>query len=303
MTTTTINSNKENPASFVSFFWRGQIEDSIFFIRINIAIKKRADNQEVHPLLTLSNSPPHAIVMLIALSPLIGSFMALLADRLPRGEDVSVKRSYCRVCETSLGVADLVPLFSYIFSRGKCRHCAAKIPWHLPVTEFGAVIIALIAVWTTTTDLMMILQAIFMWLLLGLFVADIRFFRLPDLLNFAALSVAILVIFYNPDRDLGAHLITGIVASATFWLIRVGYQHIRGEQGLGLGDVKLVAGLGVITGPIGLPIVILNAALLAIAYAFIRSLITKQSLSGKIALPFGSFLCLSAAVFWIIVGF
>jgi leader peptidase (prepilin peptidase)/N-methyltransferase len=241
--------------------------------------------------------------MLVAISPLVGSFFALLADRLPRGEDVIVKRSHCRDCETSLGANDLIPLFSFIFSGGKCRHCTAKIPWHLPFTEFGAVLIALFAVWNVTPDILMVLNAIFMWIMLALFIADARFFRLPDLLTAGALCIAISIIYVDPERQLIAHLATGAIASAAFWGVRYGYQKIRGVQGLGLGDIKLIASLGVVSGPFGLPTVVLVAALLAITYAILRGIMTGQSVNGKIALPFGSFLCLSLLIFWALVGF
>jgi leader peptidase (prepilin peptidase)/N-methyltransferase len=254
-------------------------------------------------LATLSISLPFTQIALVAISPLVGSFLALLADRLPRGEDVIVKRSYCRDCETPLGPADLIPLLSFIFSVGKCRHCKSKIPWHLPFAEFGAILIALFAVWNTTPDPMLIAQTVFMWIMLALFIADARFFRLPDILTVAALGLAIIIIYSNPERNLIAHLITGAIASGVFWLIRYGYQKSRGVQGLGMGDVKLIASIGVVSGPLGLPSLILIASLLAIAFAILRSTITGQPINGKIALPFGSFLCLSVAVFWLAWGF
>jgi leader peptidase (prepilin peptidase)/N-methyltransferase len=272
-------------------------------MKINIAIKKRPDNQEVRALATLSISAPYAPIMLIAISPLVGSFLALLADRLPRGEDTIVKRSYCRDCETALGSSDLIPLFSFIFSGGKCRHCKSKIPWHLPFTEFGAVLIALFAVWNVTPDILMVLNAVFMWIMLALFITDARFFRLPNILTAGAFLIAIAIIYFDPNRDLIAHLITGAIASATFWGIRYGYQKLRGVQGLGLGDVKLIASIGIASGPLGLPTVVLIAALLAIAYAVVRAIATGQPINGKIALPFGSFLCLAITIFWVIVGF
>jgi leader peptidase (prepilin peptidase)/N-methyltransferase len=254
-------------------------------------------------LATLSISIPHAQIALIALSPLMGSFLALLADRLPRGEDVNVKRSYCRDCETSLGPADLVPLLSFIFSGGKCRHCKCQIPCHLPFTEFGAILIALFAVGNVTPDNLMVLQTIFMWTMLALFITDARFFRLPDLLTAAAFFLAIAIIYFTPERELIFHLITGVIASATFWLIRYGYQKARGTQGLGMGDIKLIASIGLISGPFGLPTIVLVATLLAIAYAVLRGIITGQPTNGKVALPFGSFLCLSTTIFWMTIGF
>jgi leader peptidase (prepilin peptidase)/N-methyltransferase len=254
-------------------------------------------------LATLSISLPFTQIALVALSPLVGSFLALLADRLPRGEDVIVKRSYCRDCEIALGPSDLIPLLSFIFSVGKCRHCKSKIPWHLPFAEFGAVLIALFAVWNVTPDPMLIAQTVFMWIMLALFIADARFFRLPDALTAGALSVAIIIIYTHPERHLIAHLITGATASGVFWLIRYGYQKTRGIQGLGMGDVKLITGIGVVSGPLGLPTVILIASLLAIAFAILRGIITGQPINGKIALPFGSFLCLSTAIFWLTTGF
>lgn len=242
--------------------------------------------------------PYQAAIFVVAISPLVGSFVALLADRLPRGEDVLVKRSYCRSCAHPLGALDLIPLLTFLFTFGRCRHCGSLIPWHLFAMELSALIIGVWAVWHAPGEVMMIVQAFFMWSLLGLFVADARFFRLPNTLTLATFVFAFVWVWHDPNKPIFDHLLTGALAGLVFWIVRKAYYVVRGEEGLGLGDVKLVIGLGTVAGPFFLPILILNAAILAILFSVCLSLKNGTSLNAKLPLPFGSFLCVSTALLW-----
>lgn len=239
-------------------------------------------------------------VVLLLLAPAIGSFLGVLADRLPRGEDVLVQRSACRSCGARLGGRDLIPVLSFALSRGCCRHCGAALPaWllYVEILATGAAVLALAAggAWGTV-----LLGCLFLWLLIALAAADLLWFRLPDSLTAVLLAAALAMAW---PEGLAAACLGAGMGAGSFWLIRAGYWHLRGREGLGLGDVKLMAGLGAFAGPYDLPLLVLLAAAGGLAAALPRALLRPQSAElplGQQALPFGAALCAAAALLWLL---
>lgn len=232
-------------------------------------------------------------LLLLLVAPAAGSFIGVLVDRLPRGEDVIRQPSRCRACKARLGLRDLVPLVSWPLLRGRCRHCGAALPGWLWLTEIAATGVAVLALLRGGTAWEVWTSAGLLWLLLALAVCDLVWFRLPDALTAALAALC-----------LGAALAQGVLLAAlggaligagAFLLLRIGYRALRGREGLGLGDVKLMAGLGALTGPQALPLLVLIAALGALAAA----LVARRGLRGDLALPFGAALAGAGAVLWL----
>ncbi len=92
--------------------------------------------------------------MLIGLT--LGSFTTMLAHRLPRRLSIVTPRSHCPLCQTTLGVPDLVPVFSWVFLRGRCRHCQAKIPARYPIIEIITTLLISIAFGVIGFDMVLI---------------------------------------------------------------------------------------------------------------------------------------------------
>lgn len=232
-------------------------------------------------------------VLLMLLAPAAGSFLGVLVDRLPRGEDVVRAPSRCRTCKTRLGLRDLVPLLSYPLLGGRCRHCGAALPGWLWLMEIAATGLALLAVLRGGTDWQVWTSALLLWLLLALAASDMIRFRLPDALT-AALAALCLGAALAQGTLLAA-LGGGLIGAGAFLALRAGYGALRGREGLGLGDVKLMAGLGALTGAQMLPLLVLVAA----SGALIAALVSRRSLRGDLALPFGAALAAAGGLLWL----
>lgn len=246
--------------------------------------------------------PPVAMLFLLLLAPALGSFLGVLVDRLPRGEDVFWAPSRCRSCETRLQVRDLLPILSFIWTRGRCRHCAATIPpWslYLEIMATGAVVLALAAGGSAGSVL---LSCLFLWILLALASCDLLWLRLPDGLVLALAAVVLIWATLGGRQDLGLSLLGAGIGMGSFLALRLGYRQLRGREGLGLGDVKLMAGLGGFAGPFDLPLLLLMAALLALCGGLVsrgRKEAAHSEPLGQQALPFGAALCMAAALLWL----
>ena len=115
-------------------------------------------------------------------SPFIGSFLGVVIQRLPAGDDLVASRSRCNACQRNLGVADLIPILSYLAARGRCRHCGTPIGrFHLWI-ELAAL---LVAVWAATLDegLRLWADCVLGWTLLAAAWIDARHMILPDVLT------------------------------------------------------------------------------------------------------------------------
>lgn len=246
--------------------------------------------------------------VLVALTgPAAGSCAALLADRLPRGEPVVMARSRCRSCGAGLRWYELVPLVSWLVQRGRCRHCGALIPAQLLQAEVVGLLFGLGAALTAPTPVTALLGALFLWCLLALALADLRFFRLPDPLTAALALLGLALMLAGdgtgwpewPDR-LATAVLGAAVGGGSFLALRLAYRLVTGREGMGLGDVKLMAGIGAGLGVAALPMVTLLAGVSALVVTGLRAWRRGRGLRRAGRVPFGAFLALAAAAVWLL---
>lgn len=230
---------------------------------------------------------------------LAGSFLGLVSLRLPRDEAFVGGRSRCRGCGRPLAPWRLIPLLSYLVTRGRCAACGAAISIRYPVMEAAAAAIGVCAALTQATPVAALLTALLGWQLLLIAVVDGEHFWLPDRLTLPLLATGI-VAAATLDRLSLVESLTGAAAGfGGLWLVGRVYRWIRGREGLGGGDPFLLAAGGAWTGWIGLPGVLLWAALAGLSVVAAR-LLTGGRISGSDRLPFGVFLALGVWLTWLL---
>lgn len=239
-------------------------------------------------------------VFVVLIGPFVGSFLGVLIDRLARQEDVVRLPSSCRGCANRLGSLDLIPIVSFARRRGRCRHCDAAIPAWLLYVELlaaGAAVLAVIAGYDIGSTLLFM---VFLWVLIALAGADLLWMRLPDILTAALAVIAMGLALLPHGIGLWQALIGASIGAASFAVLRFVYYRFRGVHGLGLGDVKLMVGLGACVGPLQLPLLVFVAAGTALVIAVLQRFHDNSALNATRALPFGAALCGAAFVLWIL---
>ena len=234
---------------------------------------------------------------LLALSPIVGSFVGVVIRRLPDEVPFAGGRSVCEACGIVLQARDLVPLASWLASRGRCRHCGAPLGWFYPSVELAAVAIALISL-AIDTGLDAWLDALFGFWLLALGWIDLRRWILPDVLTLPLIVAGLVAAAIWAPDDLVDRAIGAVGGYVGLWLVGWAYRRWRGREGLGGGDAKLLAGIGSWTGAIGLPSVVFGGAALALVVAAAMAL-AGHAMRRDSALPFGPFLALTGWLVWL----
>ncbi|MFN7180813.1 prepilin peptidase [Hyphomonas sp.] len=238
-------------------------------------------------------------VTLILAGLLIGSAIDAAAARFAREEAWMMPRSRCTACSRPLVWYELVPLLSWAALRGRCRTCRAPIGWSAPATEMAGALIAAAAVFFAPDGLVLFTCA-FGWLLLALAAIDFRTFLLPDGLNAALLTLgAAMVALTRPD-DWALHAAGAALGFGLLWSVETLYRRLRGRDGLGRGDAKLLGAIGAWVGITGIPPVLLIASLSGIAAALALSVRRSTPLSGQSAIAFGPWIALGGYAVWLL---
>jgi leader peptidase (prepilin peptidase)/N-methyltransferase len=235
--------------------------------------------------------------ILLLIAPVVGSFLGAIIRRMPEGRSVAWTRSRCESCETPLAARDLVPILSWALAKGRCRYCGNAIGWFYPGVELAACGVALVALAVNGGSDAWV-DCLLGWWLLTLGWTDLRSWLLPDALTLplviAGLAVAVLF-----DADL---LVDHALGAALGYLVLFGvaalYRILRGREGLGQGDAKLLAASGAWLGASALPQVIVLAAVSALGVAGCLRL-AGVPLGAQSALPFGPFLAIATWVLWL----
>ena len=233
-------------------------------------------------------------LMLLLAAPCIGSFLGVLIERLPAGRPLVLGRSACDHCGTSLATRDLVPIASWLAQRGRCRYCQQPIGLRYPAIELAALGVAL---WSLVVlpGWLAWAGAGLGWVLLTASLIDSRHMILPDRLTLPLIPAGLLVIWLLEPARLPAHLIGALAGFVLLLAVGLLYRRLRGREGIGLGDAKLLAAAGAWVSWEGLPGIVLLAAAAALLVALVGRLFGR-SLDAQEELPFGPYL---AGAFWL----
>lgn len=241
---------------------------------------------------------------------LFGSFGNVVIWRFPRGESLSVPASHCPVCQKPIVWYDNVPLVSWLVLRGRCRSCGTPISARYPAVELLSGLLWLAAVVRFGLTAQAAACIVFFYMLLLLAFIDLDTMRLPNSLvgllavaGMAGVAITQLTgIPVVPLMPLGQGVLAvpvvfslvGAVVSAGFVaVIALAYTRIRGVQGFGMGDIKLLIVIGLFLGPYGLLVLFLGS-ILGTGYGAVAARRGTDGMRHKF--PFGPFLALAAVV-------
>jgi leader peptidase (prepilin peptidase) / N-methyltransferase len=270
-----------------------------------------------------------------------GSFLNVCATRWPEEEKATKGRSHCRSCNRTLAWWENIPLASWLALRGRCRACKAWIGWRYPLVELAVGGLWAFSAWHTfleAPDLGMgnftysaaiavtngTARIVFLWLLVGLAVIDAENLWLPDRLTIPGIALGFVLAFtrggivaqmeFGGGFDEWKHyagysvftfwFVGALGAAIAILVIRWLYIVVRGREGIGMGDAKLMAmiggWLGIHGAALAFGIAVIVGALVALIGLARPTARTEEQPWGLRKLPFGTFLCLGAAIcaFW-----
>ena len=238
-----------------------------------------------------------ALALLVLCSPFVGSFLAVVVDRSIEGRPFLFGRSGCDHCGKTLPAHDLIPLFSWLWLRGKSRCCQKPLRLYLPVFECLAL---LVVIWAALVvgEPLIYPTALLGWLLLVLSAIDLRTYRLPDWATLSLIALGFTLSFADWSGPWSEHLAAAAVGYLTLAGIAAAYRRLRGQEGLGLGDAKLLAAAGAWVGLLALPSVLLIACLAGfLGTGYLAA--SGERVHARLALPFGPALALGFWITWL----
>ncbi len=221
--------------------------------------------------------------------------MGVLVARLPTRASVIFGRSACPHCGTRLSAWDLVPLVSFLLLRGRCRYCREPIALFHVTIEIAAATVALWAVSADSDPVRIWVDCGLGWTLLTLTWIDCSSFLLPDVLTLPLLLAGLAYTFGSVPEELTDHCIAAVFAYLAFEGLAFAYRWLRGREGLGGGDAKLIAAAGAWCGLALLPFVVLGSAIVGLLAA-LGMVLNGQAVTSRTRIPYGP--CI-ALVFWL----
>lgn len=242
------------------------------------------------------------LALVAVLAPVVASFLSVVIHRAPR-EGMSVwkpARSRCPACGATLGPRDLVPLLSWAFSGGRCRHCGARVPVRYPLLELLLLGLWLLAAWRDGPTWLFARDALFLALLEVLVFIDLDTMTLPHRFTVAGVASGTVFALFGVGLEWPDALIGVVLGYFVPWILSGIYRLVRGQAGMGGGDFVLLAMIGAHTGPSGVVVAFLAAVLVGAIVGVAIMARRRGEAGARTAIPFGPFLALGGvvALFW-----
>ncbi len=234
---------------------------------------------------------------------IVGSYLNVVIYRLPRGISTVLPRSRCPECGGAIRAVDNVPVFSFLLLGGRCRACRARISWRYPLIEAATAGLFVACLLRFGISVQAPAAALFGSLMLVLALIDIDHMILPDALTYPAIALGILLQPLlgwarlwqgGPWGALAGGALGALLGSGVLLAVWLAWYLIRHEEGMGLGDVKMLAAIGAFLGWKGVVVALFFAALSGAMVGL--ALMAWGGFGAKSKLPFGAFLALGGLV-------
>ena len=224
---------------------------------------------------------------------MFGSFLNVLIYRLPRGESIVTPRSHCTECGAPVRFYDNIPVISYLILQGRCRNCRAGISFQYPLVEAGCAVLAVAAYLNGASMALFISDSVFLILLLGSAVTDLRSYHIPDTFSLGGLVLGLAFSFLPSGVSPLESVIGLLIGGGSLYLVGLVGEFILRREAMGGGDVKMMAMVGAFTGwPGALFTIFVGSLVGSLIFGWINYVLKREKL-----VPFGIFLALGAGIY------
>lgn len=228
----------------------------------------------------------------------LGSFFNVVIHRLPKKESIVRPGSHCPHCMQPIAAYNNIPLLSYLLLQGRCSHCKQPISLRYPLVEGITGLLALALFRRYGWQPQFFVELLFVSLLVLITFIDLDTLTIPDVFSLAGIVVGLGCSFFSPSISWLDSLLGILLGGGFFYLIAIGYHYFRHQEGLGGGDIKLLAMIGAFTGMSGVMFTVLTASITGTIVGLVMMRRSRKGLTTM--LPFGPFLSLGAVcyLFW-----
>ncbi len=236
-------------------------------------------------------------VFIFLFGSVVGSFLNVCIYRIPRQISIVFPSSFCPRCSKKIPPHYNIPIIGYLILKGRCKFCHEPISFRYPFVEALSGLAALISYsrWDFPEN---IIYFIFICALIVITFIDIDFQIIPDTISLPGIVLGYLISVFIFKRGFIEPLIALLIGGGIFYAIGKGYELIKKIEGLGGGDVKLMAMFGAFLGIKSIPFIILISSLTGTMLGLYLMIFKKKD--SRFAIPFGPFLCFGAVtyIFW-----
>jgi leader peptidase (prepilin peptidase) / N-methyltransferase len=233
------------------------------------------------------------VVLAALVGAVIGSFLNVCIYRLPLRKSIVWPASACESCRRELSWYENLPIVSWVVLGAKCRTCKVPLSIRHPIVEALTAIMFGAAAWYYGPTALLASRLVFGCALIVLFAIDLEHHLLPNAITLPGILAGVAFSLVTEPGWL-ASVVGAVVGGGILWLIAEGYYRLRHEEGLGMGDVKMLAMIGAF---IGWQLTIVTLMMASVAGSVVGlALIVARKGDMKYALPFGTFLAMGAAL-------
>jgi leader peptidase (prepilin peptidase)/N-methyltransferase len=238
-----------------------------------------------------------AITIIVFLyGAIVGSFLNVVILRLPEeGASIAFPASHCPKCQTELHWYENIPMLSFLVLRGKCRTCKVSISIQYPLVELAMGVLAVLLVQKFGVSRSFFIYFVYVAALLAVIVIDLYHQIIPDVISLPGIAYGVLASFLLPYASWQDSLLGLLFGGGIFYLIALGYYLLTKRQGMGGGDIKLLAMIGALQGWQALPFVIFCSSLLGSVIGIGAMVVQKKG--GQTRIPYGPFLAAASLLY------
>lgn len=233
----------------------------------------------------------------------LGSFYNVVGYRVPKHQSLIYPSSHCTTCNHKLGASELVPFFSYLFQKGKCKHCGAKISLFYPIFELTTGILFALSYYIFGSSIDFFIAITFISMLLIIIISDYQMMVIPDEVLISSSLIILILLFIKGGGSLvGESLLNGIISLSLMFILKKLGDFMFKKESMGGGDIKLLFTFGLVFGWKMSIISIFIASFIALPVAVYFSLKYKgkkyieDDEIPENSIPFGPFLAISAII-------
>lgn len=235
------------------------------------------------------------LVTFFVFGALLGSFANVVIYRLPKEESVVKPGSHCYSCKTPVKWYDNIPIFSWFILRGKCRHCGAKFSFRYALVELLMASLFALSFHYVGLSWSLVEYLLFIFGLVVCTFIDLDHMILPDEFTLSGIVIGLVGAYLNPQREFLDSLFGVLMGGGFLWGMAYVYYLLTKQEGMGGGDIKLLAWIGALLGWKAIPFVIMSSAIIGSVVGIIAA--RKQNAGLKTVIPFGPYLALGALMY------